>query len=52
MTKKTEHLGRESGKSSAKYLSPSKPYTGDGRTTRQPHDKVKLDRPAKDPGKS
>lgn len=43
MTKKTKHLGKESGKSSDKYLSPSKPYTGDGEHTRKPHDQVEVE---------
>lgn len=52
MTKKTETVGHDGGaKSSDDILSPSKPYTGDGVTTRHPHDPVQLDRPARDPGK-
>ena len=51
MTKGTERLGRQTGGSSDKYLSPQRPYTGDGHTTRQPHDPVTLDQPAKEPGK-
>lgn len=51
MAKKTEHLGQESGQSSDKFLSPSKPYTGDGKTSREPADRVELDRPARDPNK-
>jgi hypothetical protein len=47
MTKRTEHLGRDSGASSDRWLSPSRPYTGDGQTTRQPHDAVTLDNPPK-----
>jgi hypothetical protein len=35
MTKKTKHLGRESGKSSGKYFTPSsRPSTGDGNTNK------------------
>lgn len=52
MTRKTEHLGRQTGGSSDKWLSPSGPYTGDGQTSRQPHDAVTLDQPAKDLGRS
>lgn len=40
MTERTRHLGRQTGGSSDKYLSPQDPYTGDGKTTRQPHDPV------------
>ncbi len=40
MTRKTKHLGRESGRSSDRYLSPQQPYTGDGYTRRKPHDSV------------
>lgn len=40
MTKRTKHLGRQTGGSSDKFLSPSKPYTGDGKTTRRIFDKV------------
>lgn len=40
MTKRTKHLGRQTGGSSDKYLSPQRPYTGDGKTTRQTHDQV------------
>lgn len=43
MTKKTKHLGKESGKSSDKYLSPKNPYTGDGEHTRKPHDPVEVE---------
>jgi hypothetical protein len=42
MTRKTKHLGRESGKSSDKWMSPSQPYTGNGRTKRSIFDKVKV----------
>jgi hypothetical protein len=44
MTKKTKHLGRESGggPGSDRWLSPSKPYTGDGKTRRSIFDKVRL----------
>lgn len=42
MTKRTKHLGYQTGKSSDKGLSPSKPYTGDGRTTRSIFDAVKV----------
>lgn len=47
MTKKTKHLGRQTGASSDAYIAPQNPYTGDGRTTRQPHDPVRIDPPAK-----
>lgn len=48
VTRKTEHLGDErGGPGSDRFLSPSRPQTGDGRTTRQPHDPVKLDKPKK-----
>jgi len=42
MTKKTKHLGRESGTGggSDRYLSPQRPYTGDGRTRRSTFDKI------------
>lgn len=45
MTKKTKHLGNtpKGGKSSDKYLSPQKPYTGDGEHTRKPHDPVEVE---------
>lgn len=50
MTKKTKHLGYDSGnRSSDRWMAPQKPYTGDGNTTRQPHDPVRLDNPPKDP---
>lgn len=50
MTKRTQHLGRQTGESSDKYLSPQHPYTGDGRTTRQTHDAVTVtERPAETP---
>jgi hypothetical protein len=52
MTEKTRHLGRQTGESSDKYMSPQRPYTGDGSTTRQPHDPVTLDRPAPETGRS
>jgi hypothetical protein len=52
MSKRTKHYGRQTGGSSDKGLSPQHPYTGDGRTTRQPHDRVELDRPAPDPNQS
>jgi hypothetical protein len=42
VTKKTKHLGRESGRSSDKWMSPSQPYTGNGRTKRSIFDKVKV----------
>jgi hypothetical protein len=42
MTKKTERIGRESGKSSSRWLSPQKPQTGDGKTSRSIFDKVKV----------
>lgn len=48
MTEKTKHLGHQTGGSSDKHLSPQRPYTGDGRTTRHPHDAVRLDQPARD----
>jgi hypothetical protein len=51
MTEKRGKIGRESGKSSDKYMSPSQPQTGDGKTTRNTFDKVQLDKPAKDSGK-
>lgn len=52
MTKKTGTIGHDTGApASDKMLSPSGPYTGDGETTRKPHDPVQLDRPAKAPGK-
>lgn len=40
MTKKTKRLGRQTGKSSDKFMSPQKPYTGDGHTVREIFDKV------------
>lgn len=40
MTEKTRHLGRQTGGSSDKHMSPQNPYTGDGRTTREPFDPV------------
>lgn len=42
MTGKDKDPGRTGG-SSDKYLSPRRPYTGDGRTSRQPHDPVRID---------
>lgn len=42
MTKKTKHLGRQTGGSSDKFMSPSKPYTGDGKVTRTIFDAVKV----------
>lgn len=42
MTKKTKHLGYQTGKSSGKYMNPQRPYTGNGKTTRNIFDKVKL----------
>lgn len=42
MTKKTKHVGRESGRSSDKHLSPQKPYTGDGKTSRKIFDAIKV----------
>jgi hypothetical protein len=46
MTKRTKTLGHQTGRSSDSGLSPQRPYTGDGKTTRQPHDPVKLDSPS------
>lgn len=51
MSHRTDQYGHQTGGSSDKYLSPQHPYTGDGNTTRQPHDQVRVDQPAKDPGK-
>lgn len=34
MSKKTAKYGHQTGKSSDKWLSPSNPYTGNGRTRR------------------
>jgi hypothetical protein len=42
MTEKRGKIGRESGKSSGKYLNPNQPYTGNGRTKRDLFDKVKV----------
>lgn len=42
MSRLTEFFGFRTGKGSDKYLSPSKPYTGNGQTTRQPHDQVEV----------
>jgi hypothetical protein len=42
MTQRTKILGYQTGASSDKGLSPSQPYTGDGRTTRKPHDQVQV----------
>lgn len=43
MTKRTKNLGYTTGQASTdKHLSPSKPYTGDGKTTRSIFDAVKL----------
>lgn len=49
VTKKTEHVGYENptGPGSDKSMAPQRPYTGDGRTTRQIFDKPKLDSPPK-----
>lgn len=52
MTKRTEHLGHQTGGSSDKHLSPQRPYTGDGRTTRQPHDQVVVEHRNADGSKS
>ncbi len=40
MTRKTRFLGLRIGKGSDKYLSPKGPYTGNGKTTRNPHDEI------------
>ena len=40
MAKQTKHLGLDAGKGSDKILSPQNPQTGDGKTTRTPHDPV------------
>lgn len=41
MTKKTKHVGRETGaRSSDKLIAPQNPYTGDGRTKRSIFDGV------------
>lgn len=42
MTKKTNHLGRQTGGSSDRFMSPQRPYTGDGRVTRSMFDKVQV----------
>lgn len=42
MTKKTKIVGRDSGKSSARWMSPSQPQTGDGKTRRSIFDAVKV----------
>jgi hypothetical protein len=42
MARRTKYLGMRTAKSSDKILSPSKPYTGDGKTRRDPHDPVKV----------
>lgn len=41
--KDSTHQGYDSGKSSDKWLSPSKPYTGDGKTKREPYDKPRVE---------
>lgn len=41
MTKRTKNVGHDSGgKSSSRWLSPGRPYTGDGKTRRSIFDKV------------
>lgn len=44
MTKRTKHLGYQAGQtgSSADRIAPSRPYTGDGKTTRTIFDAVKV----------
>lgn len=43
MAERTEYLGFDRGSpSSDHYLSPKNPQTGDGRTTRRPHDQVRV----------
>lgn len=42
MSKRTQHFGYQTGKSSSKVLSPQNPQTGDGKTRRHPHDQVRL----------
>lgn len=42
MTKRTKHVGYETGTSSSRWLSPSKPQTGDGKTRRVIFDGLKL----------
>lgn len=40
MTKRTKHLGYQTGGSSDRGLSPQRPYTGDGKTKRTIFDKI------------
>lgn len=42
MSHSTDKYGRQTGKSSDRWLSPQKPYTGDGKTKRKITDGVKL----------
>lgn len=44
MAKRTKYLGfGRTSAASDKYLSPQNPQTGDGKTTRRPHDQVRVE---------